>query len=279
MNAPDVFKPVPQARREPCAKCSSQGWIVQDVPEGDPRFGQLVRCPACSKKRLADASGLNERELALTPQAIKGGSAPYVFLRAVLADVLERPHGLLTLWGTWGTAKTLFAQIVVAEMIRRGTEARFERAVEIEQRWFRSMHGDEDGDLTGTYRTIPVRVLDEGEKVNMRSPWTLARWEAFHDAAYRDALAERTLVILTLNADPLGGALPGATASRLTDGRFCREVPPGMPLEYTPEDEAGNPLPPVTFTVERWGRQVIPGVIHVAGQDARPYIRPGFIGG
>lgn len=267
-----------KAEAQRCASCGGLGWVQPDVPAHDPRYGKPMRCPACSRERFAALSGLNDRELTLTPESIKSDKPPYVFLRALLADVLARPSGWLVLWGSWGTAKTLFSQIVVAEMIRRGVEARFIRALQIEQAWFRDMRGDV-APSSGIYRTLPVVVADEAEKVNYNSDFTRAWWEDWFDFRYRGALAERPpmLTIFTLNGDPYE-ALPGAIYSRMNDGRFCRQVADGMPLAYTYEDKDGQ-TQTVRFTVEKWGQQVIPGIVHVAGDDARPYIRPGFVAG
>lgn len=245
-----------------CLTCGDTGYIVPDLPSTDPRFGRAVRCPQCGAQTIAAVCGLNERERSLTADAIKGQKPEAKLLRGLAADLIARPHGWLVLWGAFGNAKSMFAQIVVAELVRRGVESRFARALDVEEAFFSDVKSDTNH--LPRYRDVRVLVLDEAEKVNYRSEWTRAHWQAVLDARYRTALAEQSLTIFTMNADPSadGSPIPGDVHSRMNDGRFCRPAFAGVPPAYT---------------IRRWEETVVPPVIHLGGTDARPYIRPGFI--
>lgn len=253
-----------EARRapDPCATCGGTGWVIPDLPAHDPRFGKAVRCPRCGAQNIAAVCGLNERERSLTVAAIKGRKPEANLLRGLAAGLIDRPHGWLTLWGAYGNAKSMFAQIVVAELVRRGVESRFARALDVEQAFFSDAKADTNN--LPRFRDVAVLVLDEAEKVNYRSEWTRAHWQALLDARYRTALAGQTLTLFTMNADPAGdaGSIPGDILSRMGDGRFCRPAFDGVPPAYT---------------IRRWGETVIPAVLHLGGDDARPYIKPEFL--
>lgn len=236
-----------------CPVCAGAGFFVSAGADG--RAAGLRRCPRCDNG-LAARSGLNEQELATTAASIKGNGDMFALLRWLVGDVLKAPAGWLTLWGAYGTAKTLTAQAIVAGAIRQNIPARFYHARQLEDGWFKDVHGDSsNGQL---YREIPLLCIDEIDKANVTNDWVRKGLQELLDTRYRAALAGQSLTILICQVDP-AGPMPGDIHSRMSDGRFWREWTGGKPNRYT---------------VEQWGSRYVPGIVHVEGPDQRPMMRP-----
>jgi len=224
------------------------------LPVGAPGYGRAIRCNRCNVG-LGACSGLNEQEILLTAQSIQGRNDMASLLRWLIEDILAHPAGWLTLWGDYGTAKSLTAQTIVAGMIRQNTPARFYHARQLEQGWFDDMHGDACN--AQLYREIPVLAIDEIDKFNVANAWVRAGIQEMLDTRYRSALAGQTLTILVCQVEP-ATVMPGDINSRMNDGRFYREWNGGANRHV----------------IEKWGARYVPGVIHVEGADARPMLRP-----
>jgi hypothetical protein len=240
----------PSSTVEACDSCSGAGWLI------DPTIGQLVRCAVCADLRAE--CGLTEAELRTTPESIKGGGEAQETLRFLARYCIENPRGWLTLWGDYGTAKSLTAQAIVAGLASRGVSARYVHAGKVEQLWFDDLHGDACN--AQLLERVPVLAVDELDKINLRSEWIRKKVQALADARYRTALAGKSFTVWIVQANP-ASILPGDIASRMEDGRFFR---PWF-------------LSPNSLTVERWGSVNLPGCLHIQGEDARPYIKPLFL--
>jgi hypothetical protein len=238
-----------------CPVCSGMGYFLPDLPAGELGYGKIRRCPRCDTG-LAARSGLNEQELRIEAASIRGASPMTALLRWLVGDVLAAPAGWLTLWGAYGTAKTMAAQAIVAGCVRQAIPARFYHARKLEDGWFQDIHGDSaNGQL---YREIPVLCIDEIDKANLTNDWVRKGLQELLDTRYRSAIAGQTLTILICQVDP-AGAMPGDIHSRMSDGRFYRQWTAPTPNRYT---------------VERWGARYVPGIVHVEGPDQRPQIKP-----
>ena len=239
-----------------CKACRGAGYILDSA-------GQVVACSKCNAVDYAAQSGLTEDELRLNANSIgilgsqmdKGAQQ---ILRWLVGDVIANPAGWITLWGSYGTAKTLAIQAMVAGLVRKGLAARFYHAKRLEQGWFDDMHGDTAN--ATLYSRVRVLAIDEAHTVNLKSDWTRAKWQELMDNRYRSGLAGTTLTLLICQQEP-HQCMPGDVASRMADGRF-----------YRPWPGAGN-----CQTVQRadWGAgHFLPGIIHVQGQDMRPHMPP-----
>ena len=176
-------------------------------------------------------------------------------LRYLARYCISNPYGWLTLWGKYGTAKSLTAQIVVASLARKGMSARYIHSKKLEQMWFDDVHNDtSNGRLL---EELPVLVVDELDKINLNSAWVRGGLQAMADARYRSGLARKTLTIWVVQTDP-EKVLPGDIASRMSDGRWHR-----------PWLGGSNSL---TTLFDR--EAVVEGCIEVTGNDARPFMRP-----
>lgn len=200
--------------------------------------------------------GLSSDERTLTINGIAGENATYQMLRWLATELVTRPAGMVTLWGTFGTAKTLLVQVVVAELVRRRRAAKFIHAKAIEQGWFDDMHAERHDMKSLT--TVPTLAIDELDKVNLKSDWVRQQFQLLMDERYRRGVAGDQLTLITLNGRP-DDVLPGDVASRLNDGRFYRQWTHTAPSPYT---------------IDRWQTKVLPSVLEIKTKDARPYIRP-----
>lgn len=237
-----------------CTACSGQGWVVPPYKQGEP-IPPPVRCAACADFR--QNTGLNEQELALKPEDIRGKSTLVGVLRYLAKYIILNPHGWLTLWGKPGTAKSLTAQIIVAGLAAKGVEARYYHARRLEQLFFDDIHNDTSN--IEMLRRVPVLVVDELDKANLGNAWVRKGFQELADQRYRDALARRTLTIWVVQYDPerLDENM-GDLVSRMNDGRFCR------PWFGEPNE----------FTADTFGDLMLPPVIHLNGEDVRPHKKP-----
>lgn len=240
-----------------CPRCKGARYYLVDVPTTDVRFGKAQPCPECAGD-YSRLCGLTEAERQYSADSIEGKGATHQLLRWLVADCVSNPIGMLTLWGTFGTAKTMAIQAVVATLVRQRRAARFITAKGIEQRWFADMHGDSSN--SQVFLTAPVLAIDELDKVNLRNDWVRQQFQALMDARYRTAVDGESMTLITLNGRP-EEVLPGDITSRLADGRFYRQWPDGAP----DSDE---------YVIKRWDTKAVPGVIQLGGRDARPYMRP-----
>lgn len=225
-------------------------------------MGQVVACPQCSAQDFRASCGLSAAELETTSaQMFVAGSQAdqdtQRVLRWLADDVVSRPAGWLTLWGSYGTAKTMVAHAVVAGLVRAGIQARYYHAKRLEQGWFDDMRGDTANAVM--YRRVRVLVIDEVDKINFKSDWTRGAFSELMDERYRTGLAGTTCTLLISQHDP-ADAVPGDVASRMADGRFYRQWKGGKNRHTVSRAEWGPGL---------W----VPGIVHVQGQDMRPYLR------
>lgn len=145
----------------------------------------------------------------------------------------------------------------VAGLIRAGIQARYYHAKRLEQGWFDDMSGDTANAVM--YRRVRVLVIDEVDKINFKSDWTRGAFSELMDERYRTGLAGKTCTMLISQHDPVE-AVPGDVASRMADGRFYRQWKGGKNRHTVSRAEWGPGL---------W----VPGIVHVQGQDMRPYLR------
>ncbi len=236
----------PSLAVEACKGCSGTGWVIN-------KAGTLIHCKDCWDSR--PFCGLEGAELELTVDSILGAGDMHDVLRYLARYCISNPYGWLTLWGKYGTAKSLTAQIVVASLARKGMSARYIHSKKLEQMWFDDMHNDTSNGLG--LESVDVLVVDELDKMNLNSNWVRQGLQALADARYRSGLGRKTLTVWVVQTDP-EKVLPGDIASRMSDGRWHRPWLGGK-----------NSL---TFSAH--GETVVDGCIEVTGADARPFMRP-----
>lgn len=230
---------------------------MPDLQPKDLGFGKAQRCPSCGVD-YSDRCGLNDQERQYTANSISGRGDTETALRYLVDAITAKPTGWLTLYGAYGTAKTLTVQAIIAGLVRAGKVAKFCRASEIEQAWFDDLHSDTS--KRRLFLELPALAIDELDKVNLRNDWIRERFQELMDMRYRTGIAGEQLTLITLQGDPTA-LLPGDIASRISDGRFARLWTGGR-----------NKL-----VIDRWGEHILPGYLQITGQDARPNMAPDFV--
>lgn len=233
----------PSTESTECQHCHGAGWVIGST-------GALVRCGACAD--FAAESGLTTSELATTAESIKGKTDLQVVLRWLVNDVTSNPFGWITLFGSYGTAKSMAAMAIAANMVRAKMPVRYYHARRLEELWLADTRGQTDN--ASFLRTYPALVIDETDKLNTGSDWMRKGLQELADARYRSGRMGNTLTVWIVQNDP-AACLPGDIASRMNDGAFYRPWP-GERNE---------------FTVQRHSGLYVPGCINTTGTDARVY--------
>jgi len=222
--------PGPSAPRpEPCPVCGGLGWVSTDVPVGHPRFGKLDPCACLAaqhRRLLQELSGLTEdvRAVRLTDIVITRGTPGTRMMVEAARDFVERPRGILTIWGTHGNAKSLVLRAIVNEAIWRGLSAVYIRFFDLVE-WMQEAYKERDN--TGEYGTfwrrfqrlveVPVLAIDEFEKITETEARQSLRVNLF-DHRYQRGLAGGGFgTVIAMNANP--EYLDPAILSRMRDGR------------------------------------------------------------
>lgn len=194
-------------------------------------------------------------------------------LRYVAARMLRTPTGCFAVWGAPGSAKTMFLQVIVAGMAKRGVEARYITAADIERRIWDQIHAGQGVGLDEFLR-IPVLAIDELANVKWRTPVIQTELIAFIDARHRMGIEGTAVTLYATQYDPTGdrddaanvaNVIPEMVVSRWHDGRYS-----------IPWDEAslGEPTPEFATDPYGTGEWMIRSVLHCDQPDARPFQRP-----
>ena len=251
--------PVSPSPRTNCPACGDVRWVQN-------RNGRAVACKLCAdfftSSRLAESEQGNRLAGVQIVAPIHAVSVHMA--QGLLAD----RGGWLTLWGNYGSGKSLILTGLVADACRAGVLAQYYTGQDVLQVFRRDFADAGDADAgkgvnLDFLARVPVLAIDELSGFHTSSDWFARHLVELLDRRYRNA--NRLITILALNPDPVdwcggsGGAwgVSGpAILSRMRDGRFCRDWPAGM---VRPADLAAAPI--------------IPGVLRFDAPDVRPHLR------
>ena len=153
----------------------------------------------------------------------------------VAAEYIIEGRGAMfaTVFGDTGTAKSLWAKIIVASLCRKGVQARYTRARAIEGSLFQTNRDDDTGKTSETIINRPkldtlanVRalVIDEAHTVNWKNHWVSAGLQELLDMRYERANTDnpkiRQLTIFIAQHDPKDWA-PDYLLDRMRQGSFA----------------------------------------------------------
>lgn len=199
--------------------CDGSGWYREDVPFADPRFGKLQRC-VC--KRAEDAQKLqkicgltdSERVYRLSQISLSGDTKRMV---EAAQQFIERPSGILTIWGTTGNAKTVVLMSIVNECIERGVGAVYLTGFDLVG-YIRDAFKEDESALgrIRRFENVPVLCLDELDKIKW-TEWVEEQITELIDRRYRMGLDGYYGTVIAMNKNPK--TLPEWIYSRLEDGR------------------------------------------------------------
>lgn len=226
-----------------------------------------MACPICAN--FFASSRLAESEQGNSLAGIATIAPIHAVAVHMAQGLLDDRGGWLTLWGNYGSGKSLVLTGLVADACRRGTVAQYYTGQEILAVFQRDLRDNEQDAGRGVnldfLARVPVLAIDEMTGFHTSSDWFARHFVELLDRRYRSA--NRLITILALNPDPVdwcggpGGAwgISGpAILSRMRDGRFCRPWPDGM---ARPAGLESAPL--------------IPGVLRFDAPDVRPHLRRG----
>lgn len=176
-------------------------------------------CPKCTD--LLKHSRLNERERRHQLSDINGDGSAKV-LRVAGAKLLADPFGWFVTWGGTGSAKTLFLQALVAAYCKRGIQATYYHAADLQDGILRDIDDPDSANMI-FYRRVPVLAIDELDKYHFKE-WSQKQLQALLDYRYRNM--DSMVTLMASNRDPFDTNqdgnpwLPADVLSRMQDGRF-----------------------------------------------------------
>ena len=123
---------------DPCPICKGRGFLVYDVPPGDPNFNRVVPCRcteaklASERPRLRSVSNLGALERMTFDSFLPDGVALPEAIRRALHDAFEsslcfarEPKGWLVVLGGYGAGKTHLAAAIANYNVALGRPALF----------------------------------------------------------------------------------------------------------------------------------------------------------
>lgn len=191
----------------------------------------LEPCPLCAD--FTARNGLLDGEQSLTIDAIlnlmdKTGSTQ-VLKKAAETIISGLGATFATVYGDTGSAKSLWAKIIVASLCRNKVQARYMRGREIEQSLFDFDNEDSSGRTIvrqsgiDVLSTVKALVIDEVQGINWKSQWIGAGIQKLLDMRYERALSEspsqRQVTIFIAQHDPREWA-PDYLYDRMRQGTF-----------------------------------------------------------
>jgi len=234
-----------------CPYCHGLGFVGQDVPPGDPRFGKLEICVCRAKevvnyqeRTLYTASNLGDLKYLTFETFLPRGK---VGLAAPLADSLEQAFntasnfanslkGWLLLTGHYGCGKTHLAAAIANHAVGANIPTQFLTAPDLLD-WLRGSYSREtEGSFEERFnalRTVPLLVLDDFGTQNA-TPWAQEKLFQILNARYVNRLA----TVITSNW-PVS-EFEGRIRSRLLDPEVVTHVDIQAPDYRNPVDDTGH---------------------------------------
>lgn len=240
---------------EVCHNCGGKGIVSAYVPypEHGPDIPIYKRqahyktnppvwedCWVCSKDRaiskLLDACGLVEFPT-FEQFSVTGRLESKKQAKQAAVKFSQTPSGFLTLYGSYGTGKSMLAKCIVYQAIQDGCPAYYTTAPEMVGQ-IRARFSESPADVDQAIRHYAEKgllVIDELDKVNQTS-WVEETIQRIIDKRYNDQSA----TVLVMNVEP--GKMPGYLASRINGGVVVQVPEPDMRqvLKMKKEHENGN---------------------------------------
>jgi len=205
-----------------CSICGGMGWIRQDLPPSDPKFGKLQPCPNSDPfKRYGGLMGLDTSEHGLSWQAILDYSDAKKAANTV-QDTLKSGSGWVFLWGDYGLAKTLILKVALAEFCRKTRKpASYIRMAELIDHLrgaFDANNPSEESQARlNMWADLPLLCIDEFDRVR-NTEYASERRFVLMDRRYEQATRGKSITLMASNSSP--DMLDGYLADRIRDGRF-----------------------------------------------------------
>ena len=212
---------------EPCPICKGRGFLVYDVPAGDPNFNRVVPC-RCTEAKLAaehargvrSVSNLGALERMTFDDFLPDGVGMPEAIRRGLHDAYELclgyardPHGWLVLLGGYGAGKTHLAAAIANHRVKLGHPVLFVVVPDLLDYLRATFSPSSDAGLDErmeTIREIPLLILDDLGAHNS-TPWAQEKMFQILNHRYNNRLP--TVVTTNQRLEELDPRI----ASRLAD--------------------------------------------------------------
>lgn len=227
-----------------CPVCGGVKHVFFDLPMNDQQHGKTWPCPVCfapeleaeRNARMVKQSNLLEDAIGLTMDHIVERGLGSRRMVAEARRMLERPFGMLTIWGGPGNGKSLTLKILVNEFIARGQSAAYmdmSDLLDYLREGYEEANKIKFIDRLATLRDMTFLAIDEFDKVN-RTGWVQEQTFKLLNARYNDGRAGRRFTALAMNADPETW-MDDYAISRI---RFDMHGPDGFRIIHNADEDA-----------------------------------------
>ncbi|MFC2064162.1 DnaA ATPase domain-containing protein [Chloroflexota bacterium] len=210
-----------QGEYSSCEICHDLHFIRRDYPIDHPMFGRLEVCDCQTNRlieRLKSESNLNndETKKRLDQVCVEGrpGTGKIVDEARVF---VQKPIGILTIYGSCGNAKTEVLQAIVNELIEKKIPVRYITGFDLLGDLKSAINEGEDvRNRLRKYEDIDVLVVDEFDKVR-ETEWVDEQLTQLIDIRYRNGINGECGTVVAMNKHPR--EFNNWIFSRLSDGR------------------------------------------------------------
>lgn len=258
--------PVKTKRSEPeCPTCKGLGYTQIIAAKGYQEKQYIEPCNACTDFTKRNGLMPQEQNLKISAMLDLADKSGSINVLRIAAENIINGNGAMfaTVFGDTGSAKSLWAKIIVASLCRNGVQALYTRGHAVEQ----SLFTDEDGVAKNEIQRptldwlarVRALVIDEAHAINWKNHWIGNGLQELLDMRYERATSEipklRQLTIFVCQHDPQGWA-PDYLYDRMRQGEFA------IPWDGdTPECLRSRPCPACGGTMRHNGEYLLCGRI------------------
>lgn len=222
---PSAQTPPRNFSREPlCKTCRDQRFIVS------AQTLQVIPCPTCSDGAIA--SGLSVPEKALTWDSMAVDlpddvTRQHYALKWAGQQLVGLGYGFATVYGNYGTAKSLWGKIIVAEACRRRISAKFILGKALERMLFAKSDDNvlqSSSNVFDLLSRFQVLVIDECHGMNWKNPWVGGELMRLFEERSNAAKDRQMLTVIIGQTHPQrwgDNEQVGALLSRCINGNFA----------------------------------------------------------
>ena len=212
-----------------CHICGGTGYVYMSSDLGDPNYGRLFPCLACSRDDvlgdLLSSAGLEPGYIPPSLGEITSMSDAQRIAIAAMLTTIQRGWGFVYLWGKWGTGKTFLAEAALRSFFERNLDdapsGAFWTMPDLMAHFRDQVRGGGVHELQKRLQRTRFLVLDEVDKIQ-GTPFVQEQFFTLVDRRYRAALRlRRGITIFTANVKPERiGEQAGYFASRVDHKGF-----------------------------------------------------------